>query len=206
MSTEKAFENSELLTAIKSMKEYAKYDLPAIDEQHFRTYILPELLKKNRGQEANFDHWINIIGNPHREIVVLDQTGQELFRVPPILSRLPTSIDDELNVSISGLVDIYAKKRQNEHPVAADMWFAQAVQQLTSNIHSEDMLHYLRNQLIIYTRYDIPTSELLGALDGKLVPKGLEAPAKPEQPKREIAQDALSAEDYDFEDDSFHDL
>jgi len=191
-------------------REIAKDDIPRMSEVEFKNRILPELLKKNRGQQANYDYWISIIGVPHREIMVVDEKNQELFRVPPILSRLPTDISQQTRISVAGLADLYQKRRSVENPAMVDLWFNQSMNNLSPDIHDEDQMRFLRHNLLIYTRYGIPTRELLGDLDGQLIPKPLtesetKTPGTSDQLKAGPSA-SPSADDYSFEDDSLHDL
>lgn len=202
-----------LTDVYEDYRAIAKDDLPRMQESTFQQMILPELLKKNRGDRPNYDFWIGVIGVPHREIIVQDQAGTELFRVPPILSRLPTDISTDTRISIAGLADLYQKRRSVENPVAVDLWFNQTVSKMSPEIHDEDMLRYLRNNMLIYARYKVPLSELLGEYSDVLVAKPLSEVDHTGAPTGVVSERteklnsvAPTASDYDFEEGGLHDL
>lgn len=153
-----SFDLSELY---KEMTEVAAVDVPVISEAQFKTYILPELVKKNRGEKCNFENWHQIVGNPHREISVIDDSRNEIFRVPPILSRLPTD-EERYSIGAAGISDLYHKRRGVENPASVDVWFTKMMEGLSPNVHDMDYVRYLKNNMIIYDRYGISMEDLLG--------------------------------------------
>ncbi len=188
-----------LLDAYPDYLEAAKNDFPVINEATFKTDVLPALLKKNRGERADFERWHRITGVAHRQISVVDDQGVELFRVPPILSRLPTALDQDARISVAGLADLYYKRRSVENPIAVDLWFNQQVDGMSPSIHDEDMLGYLRNNMLIYKRYNLPIEDLLGAAAGTIEPKALDGSSTPAT-EREVRRERVAdADEYDFD-------
>ena len=188
-----------LLDAYPDYLEAAKNDFPVINEARFKADVLPALLKKNRGERADFERWHNITGVAHRQISVVDDQGVELFRVPPILSRLPTTMEHNARIGVAGLADLYYKRRAVENPVAVDLWFNQQVDAMSPSIHDEDMLGYLRNNMLIYKRYNLPLEELLGDAVGTIEPKTMDGTATDESPREARKERVADASEYDFD-------
>lgn len=151
-------------SALKELNQLAATDRPKLPEALFVRDLLPMLVNRDQIPDLDLTVWLDIAGNPHRAIDVVDAKNEVLFTVPPILSRLPSIHRglDENSTSVSEIAYIYGEKAKAEHPAAADAWFEHALRKQNIPAMESQVLEYLRQWVKIYTRYGISTERLLG--------------------------------------------
>lgn len=162
-----------VIKEIRTMNAVALEDRPKLPEHDFVKFLLPVLIDYRNGGDVNLQRWLEIAGNAHRSIDVVDAKNELLFTVPPILARVPSN-GRPLNantVSVSELAYMYGRKVETEHPAAADAWLASALRNQIIPADQEQVLKYLKEWIKIYKRYNLPLERLIGKDDdlGKLV-------------------------------------
>lgn len=59
-----------------------------LPERHFREIYLPMFAGDEKNPyNVDLNHWVGFAGNPYREVDIIDEHGQVLFTVPPVLDR-----------------------------------------------------------------------------------------------------------------------
>jgi hypothetical protein len=136
---------------------------PTMYEEDFINILLPRIVNKDNEKNIDMTIWLTIAGNAHRSINVIDRSNTVLFKVPPLLARVPTVMPtgDRNRVDINSLVHHYGALRAVEHPATADAWFATAMKDSVLSIDEVANINNLKALVIIYARYNIPLDTLL---------------------------------------------
>lgn len=146
---------------------------PKLSEKDFIKFLLPQIVNIHGVKNVDMSIWLDIAGNPHRPIDVVDnQTKELLFTLPPLLARVPTDMPTKTRggVDISAILDLYSKKRTTEHPAAADAWFEAEVAHTVIDRDEAEYVEYLGVLVKIYSRYGIPMNNLFGGADVAIDP------------------------------------
>lgn len=133
-----------------------------VPEADFVKYILPLLVNIEGRKNLDLTNWIDLAGHPNRPIDVINTSGEVMFTVPAVLSRLPTempSIQRE-GPDIGTLLDTYSKMRLSGHPAAADAWLDGELAAVDVEVDQEEIITVLRQMITIYQHYKIPTESL----------------------------------------------
>jgi hypothetical protein len=185
---------SELTKALVDLASIDAYPTPTMNESDFVKFLLPLIANVDNVKDIDMTIWLTAAGNAHRQIDVIGPTKQVLFTVPALLARVPTinpSIDRD-SADVSSIVHHYGALRKVEHPVTADLWFAEAMRSSIIPVDEQEHVNNLKAWLDIYFRYGISTDRLLNGGTTTLSPK----------PNETIAATATPADDMsgDFDD------
>lgn len=70
--------------AMDQLAKLTEQSIPRVKESLFKSRYLPILLAK--GQKVDMQYWLEVSNSPYQAVIVVDdRTGEELFKVPPIL-------------------------------------------------------------------------------------------------------------------------
>lgn len=155
----------EISDALKHMRKVEETDKPKITEEAFVQRLLPLLLNQQEETDVDVTVWLEIAGNPHREIDVADRSGTVLFTVPPLVARTPTLAPTREGRGLNGIGEIlatYSAKQASEHPVAAHVFLEHALRNEILTPDQQLLLECLRKWVFIYERYNLPTERILG--------------------------------------------
>jgi hypothetical protein len=87
----------EVTEAFRILNDATNQDVPKMTERMFVEHILP-MLSAPAGTKVDLSRWLDVAGTPLRAIDVHDDnTGELLFRVPPLMRTLPTVFQSEVN-------------------------------------------------------------------------------------------------------------
>ena len=154
-----------VIKQLSHLNERAASDRPKLPEALFVKHLLPLLYNRDQIPDLDLGVWLDIAGNPHRSIDVVDVKNNVLFTVPPVLARVP-SLQRSLNsndISVSELAYMYGQKAAAEHPAAADAWLERALKNQNIPVQQTQVIEYLQQWVKIYKRYNLPLTRLLGA-------------------------------------------
>lgn len=101
-----------------------------------------------------FTDWVAIAGAPNREVAIVDEENNELFRVPPLLSTDVIRLNS--NNDFNEIFEQY-ELRNNQLPVVGQRFLAEAMtikskQMVTSN---PNLTSREKSWLDIFTRYNV---------------------------------------------------
>ena len=118
---------TELLNRTNEMLTLLNNDnIPKLQEQIFVGVFIPVFAGEESLYGATIDTWIKFTGSPYKEVDVIDNKGNTLFRVPPIYDRnTVNSISDS--------------KKPIGHIITTAQQF--------SRIHPNQGIAYLENEL-----------------------------------------------------------
>lgn len=113
-------ENSpEVSEAFRVLALTGETDVPTIPESLFKEHILP-MLAQPAGTKVDLTKWLEVAGTPLRAIDVADDnSGNVLFRLPPLMRTLPTVYQQEVNY---GNIVVGAQAREQIHPAQSDRY------------------------------------------------------------------------------------
>jgi hypothetical protein len=157
--------------AYQDMQRQAANDRPKIPEAEFVRSLLPLLVNIDNVPDLDVSIWLTIAGNPHRAIDVANmQTGEVLFTVPPLLARSPTAMsqNDMERGGISAVLYEYGAKLKAESPVSANIWLEHNLRGSELSADQENIAEYLKQWVIIYSRYNLPLERLFGGVAPQL--------------------------------------
>lgn len=154
---------SEFKEALVDLASINAYPTPSMSEKDFTRVLLPLIVNIDNVPNIDMSIWLSIAGNAHRSINVFDASNALLFTVPPLLARVPTTAPSltREGQDISSIVHHYGALRQVEHPAAADVWFASAMESSVISLDEETHIKNLKTWVDIYVRYNIPLDRLL---------------------------------------------
>jgi len=80
-----ADEISEIAANVEKAAHEVRARLP---ERHFREIYLPMFAGDAKlNYPVDLNHWVNFAGNPYREVDIINERGEVLYTVPPVLDR-----------------------------------------------------------------------------------------------------------------------
>ncbi|QVD49139.1 hypothetical protein LUCX_69 [Xanthomonas phage vB_XciM_LucasX] len=127
--------------------------LPKLPESVFVQHLLPILVAAGEQKRVDLTRWLDIAGTPQRAIeVVDDNTGEQLFILPPLMRSLPTVFQEELIYSniVGGSL-----QRTDVHPMVGQNFLADALRRVQLGVKGPD-LESLKNWNSIRARYNLP--------------------------------------------------
>ncbi len=151
------------LTKIQNgINEVAPSDVVRLPEYHFTQVFLPFFAgDENTMYKANLLTWVNMAGGPYRSVDVIDQNGNVLFRVPPVMDRSAINPVKNRSIDIKGssLSHVVATVSQlNQiHPTRGQEYLSKEltkralVMRVPTNVASD-----LSTWNAIFTRYGRP--------------------------------------------------
>ncbi len=134
-----------------------------IPENVFVTHFLP-FFSGNRNSQTDNDvvaKWIAVAGTPMAEVNVMDDSGEVIYTVPPLLD---TSIIDVVKRSAANsLSNIYTNKEVHSRniPAAGETYLMEALDEKTRDVlkPSEHASEYEKRWANIFSRYGIQMPE-----------------------------------------------
>lgn len=103
-NVKKAMEQITLLT---------QSEVPRVPEHLFVRHVLP--IMTDQSGEVDVSVWLDLAGTVNRPMDVVDAAGEVLFRVPPMMSHIPTRINTSAMQAINRVV-LESKLKSEQHP------------------------------------------------------------------------------------------
>lgn len=127
---------------------------------HFLPYFSGE--KPMTKESKVMENWVSISGTPTNEVAVLDKTGKELYRVPPVFD---TNILDVTSRNLGeSMSDIYAgfAMRKNNLPAIANTFLANSLEnRLSTLVDAGEASPNQKRWSEIISRYQKPNTNAL---------------------------------------------
>jgi hypothetical protein len=159
----------ELVEAFQILATVGETDVPRVPESIFREHLLP-MLAAPAGTKVDLTRWSDIAGTPLRAIDVADDnTGEVLFRVPPLMRSMPTVFQQEVNYAN---IVVETQARENVHPMQADHFLRTALSKARTGATLLDVETAAQWNLI-RQRYGLPLLPLIGP-DGNALNHGVQ--------------------------------
>lgn len=158
--------------ALSDLKELRNLDKASIKESEFTRYLMPILYNQAGIENLDQTYWLDIAGNPHRPIDVLsDKTGEVLFTIPPLMSRLSTinytkeSLPPGGFATIANTYEDLLRSPGNE--ANADVYLTKSFSYEVFQLDKDKKViaeQALKEWVKIYTRYKIPLERLFNGV------------------------------------------
>lgn len=100
-------------SAMAQLTQLADSDVPRVPEAIFVRHVLPILT--DRSGEVDVSVWLDLAGAATRPMDVVNPANEVLFRVPALMSRIPTRKHNTARESISTVVN-EAQLKEKVHP------------------------------------------------------------------------------------------
>lgn len=176
-----------------------------MDEQTFVKRLLPHLVPPEipSDKPRDLSIWVAAAGNPQRLIDVIDNKGNVLFTVPPILARSPTALPEKEINPDNDLGEIGAMYDAQIGTMPAHVvndWYYNSLIQRSYSPEQSLVYLYARMWITIYRRYNIPLERLFGDKADQIngaVPSDKPATVEAVQDKDNFSDAILDDEDFD---------
>lgn len=157
-SREEAIRNAPdpvITDALQEILQSAEDDLPVLPEPIFVNEFLP--LFAQGGQGVSLNDWMQVAKHPHNSVKVINQQGEELFRVPPILADTSFQSEHEQRKS---MYDV-AMDAENKARLSPMMGREYLNQELNNRVeHREVDLEVIHTWNWIFERYGYEPIEI----------------------------------------------
>lgn len=154
-----AAERSRLLESSTLMaSQLDQMELPRLPEDQFVGFFLPYFageIPLNDGKNAQA-HWISIAKSPSSEVSVVDNAGNELFRVPPLFDTTIINPSRPLDRTRGfGTIVQLAAQYGSQIPVRGERYLMQGLVEKQQEIRAKSEVHdaYRQRWLEIFKRY-----------------------------------------------------
>lgn len=143
----------------------AKANVAVLPEAHFRDWFLPQFACRVPMAADAIPKWISVAGWPGAEVAIIDEAGQELFRVPPLfptdhIKRIrPDGVLDFS--SIGKLMELQARKSPAQ--AAENMKRSMLARYKASHEPGKELTENEKKWLHIFERYGYLTAAELAA-------------------------------------------
>lgn len=138
-----------------------------MNEQLFVKRLLPHLIPPETptGRPVDLSIWVAATGNPQRLLDVIDNKGNVLFTVPPILARSPTAIPEkeiDPDNDLGEIGAVYDARIGTMPAHVVNDWYYNSLIQRSYSPEQSLVYLYARMWITIYRRYNIPLERLFG--------------------------------------------
>lgn len=138
----------------KALQRATEESLTRLTETLFIKELLPFLANEAGDESLNIQQLVTLAKGHYNPIVIVDNKGNELFRVPPLLHRLETGNVDRAE-SISGVLADDEAYRRNGQAALADAMLIKRFNKLTIEDTADVTLHWLKEWIKIENRYNV---------------------------------------------------
>lgn len=136
-------------------------DRKSILESDFIGHFLPMIRARDSDESFDIRSWVEIAGTPHSPINVIDDNSHELlFILPPVMARIGTFADPDVNVSDT--IIRYGAMMENHDLAQADALLFRDLGGLIAGIDKDRLIESIRQWVPIYKRYDLDLTKLTG--------------------------------------------
>lgn len=151
----------------EALEALGKEEHARLSEKDFVSRLLPHLIPPEVAEKRPRDLtiWLEAAGNPQRLIDVIDNKGNVLFTVPPILSRSPTAVpskDTNPDNDLGEVGAIYDARIGTEPAHVVNEWYFNSLVQRSYSPEQSLIYLYARMWITIYRRYGIPLERMFG--------------------------------------------
>lgn len=151
------------LAAMQQLIEDGRNDVARLPENLFVQNLLPVLT--DRSGKVDIGVWLDIAGNGFRPIDVIAPNGEVMFRVPPLMTPIPTQVKRDSRHSLALLVE-ETNRRRLQHPAIGETFLrAQLAQRGVEQVLPIEQIRQWNTILVRYghppvidlAKYDLPT-------------------------------------------------
>lgn len=143
---------ADLLKAMRELIADGENDVAKLPEPLFRSHLLPVLTDTSGSADVSI--WLDIAGTGFRAIDVIDPvSGEALFRLPPMYSRLPTRVKGDPRHSLAAISE-QANNHSAQHPSIGQTFLRRQLEsrQVDARVNWE----HVRTWNSILARYGLP--------------------------------------------------
>jgi hypothetical protein len=128
-------------------------------EKMFVEIFLPMFMGDEKQHRlASPGAWASYAGNVYREVIVFDQLGAELFRVPPLVAPAPIDVRTDRSQRRSMFDELAtAQQHLSRHPQHGEQYMRDVFSRLSNGgYNSTQVINYLERWNTIFKRYGKP--------------------------------------------------
>jgi hypothetical protein len=160
MDSINSFKEQQLSDLIKSINstllDISVDDIPKLPERIFAQVFIPVFAGEESIYGATIQTWINFAGSPYKEVDIIDNVGNVLFRVPAIFDRSKINSNSDTGLPIMHITTT-ATLYSRIHPNQGNAYLKNELENKQLLLHlPENMIEHLHTWNTIFKRYNRP--------------------------------------------------